>query len=46
MLIGCGENCWKGDDSLRSFLFTLRNPYGIPMPDFVLRAEMKWRNLL
>jgi hypothetical protein len=25
---------WKGDDSLRSFLFTLRNPHGVPVRKF------------
>jgi hypothetical protein len=31
----------KGDDSLRSFLFTLRNPHGVPPRKFALRAERK-----
>jgi hypothetical protein len=31
----------KGDDSLRSFLFTLRNPHGVPPRKFALKAEMK-----
>jgi hypothetical protein len=31
----------KGDDSLRSFLFTLRNPHGVPPRRFVLREEKK-----
>jgi hypothetical protein len=30
---------YKGDDSLRSFLFALRNPHGIPPRKFALRAE-------
>jgi hypothetical protein len=32
---------YKGDDSLRSFLFTLRNPHGVPPRKFALRAEKK-----
>jgi hypothetical protein len=32
---------WKGDDSLRSFLFTLRNPHGVPPRKFALKAEKK-----
>jgi hypothetical protein len=31
----------KGDDSLRSFLFTLRNPRSIPPRKFALKEEMK-----
>jgi hypothetical protein len=30
----------KGDDSLRSFLFTLRNPHGVPARKFALKEEM------
>jgi hypothetical protein len=36
-----GMNCWKGDDSLRSLLFTLRNWHGVPPRRFALRAEKK-----
>jgi hypothetical protein len=32
---------FRGDDSLRSFLFTLRNPHGVPPRKFTLRAERK-----
>jgi hypothetical protein len=32
----------KGDDSLRSFLFTLRNPHGVPPRKFALKKEKKW----
>jgi hypothetical protein len=32
---------WKGDDSLRSFLFTLRNPHGVPPRKVALRTERK-----
>jgi hypothetical protein len=35
------NNCWKNDNSLRSFLFTLRNPRGVPPRKFVLRKEWK-----
>jgi hypothetical protein len=30
---------WKVNNSLRSFLFTLRNPHGVPPRKFALRAE-------
>jgi hypothetical protein len=30
----------KGDGSLRSFLFTLRNPHGVPPRKFALKEEM------
>jgi hypothetical protein len=32
---------FKGDDSLRSFLFTLRNPHGVPPRKFALKADKK-----
>jgi hypothetical protein len=35
----CGK--YKGDDSLRSFLFMLRNLHGVPPRKFVLRAKKK-----
>jgi hypothetical protein len=35
------SNCWKADDSLKSFLFTLKNPHNIPARRFALKAEMK-----
>jgi hypothetical protein len=38
---GDGRNCLKGDDSLRSFLFTLRNPHGVPPRKFALKEKMK-----
>jgi hypothetical protein len=31
----------KGDRSLRSFLFTLKNPHGVPPRKFALREERK-----
>jgi hypothetical protein len=36
---GDGCNCWKEDESLKSFLFTLNNPHNIPARKFALRAE-------
>jgi hypothetical protein len=36
-----GWGKWKGDDSLRSFLFTLRNPHGVPPRKFALRETKK-----
>jgi hypothetical protein len=38
---GKDDNCWKGDDSLRSFLFTLRNPHGVPPRKLALKKEEK-----
>jgi hypothetical protein len=38
---GGEHNCWKGDDSLKSFLFTLANPHNIPARKFALKGEMK-----
>jgi hypothetical protein len=37
------ESGWKlkADDSLKSFLFTLKNPHNIPARKFALKAEMK-----
>jgi hypothetical protein len=35
------DNRWKTDDSLKSFLFTLKNPYNIPGKRFALKAEKK-----
>jgi uncharacterized coiled-coil protein SlyX len=35
------SSSYKGDGSLRSFLFTLRNPHGVPPRKFALRAERK-----
>jgi hypothetical protein len=33
--------CYKGDDSLWSFLFPLRSPQGVPPRKFTLRARKK-----
>jgi hypothetical protein len=39
---------YKPDDSLKSFLFTLKNPHNIPARRFAMKYEMKdrvvWRN--
>jgi hypothetical protein len=35
------SNCHKGDDSLRSFLFTLRNLHGVSPRKFALKADKK-----
>jgi hypothetical protein len=35
------SNCWKADDSLKSFLFTLKNPHNIAARRFALAAEEK-----
>jgi hypothetical protein len=32
---------WKADDSLKSFLFTLKNPHNIPARKFALKSEKK-----
>jgi hypothetical protein len=36
----------KGDDSLKSFLFTLKNPHNIPARRFALKAERKQKAIL
>jgi hypothetical protein len=38
---GDNNNCCKSDRSMRSFLFTLKNPHNIPPKRFPLRPEMK-----
>jgi hypothetical protein len=38
-----GSPFTKADDSLRSFLFTLKNPHNIPARRFPLKAEEKER---
>jgi hypothetical protein len=35
------NNCWKVDDSLKSFVFTLKNLQNIPARRFALKAEKK-----
>jgi hypothetical protein len=35
------RNDWKADDSLRSFLFTLKNPHNIPARRFELKVDAK-----
>jgi hypothetical protein len=41
--LGDDEPLPKADDSLRSFVFTLKNPHNIPARRFALKAEEKWR---
>jgi hypothetical protein len=36
-----GDDVWKADDSLKSFVFTLKNPHNIPARRFALKAERK-----
>jgi hypothetical protein len=33
------NNCFKADDSQKSFLFTLKNPHNIPAMKFALKAD-------
>jgi hypothetical protein len=40
-MAGDESNCWKADDSLKSFLFTLKNPHNIPARRFALKAKRK-----
>jgi hypothetical protein len=35
------NNCFKADDSQKSFLFTLKNPHNIPARRFALKTEEK-----
>jgi hypothetical protein len=39
---GRDSNAFKADDSLRSFLFTLKNPDNIPARRFALKGEKRW----
>jgi hypothetical protein len=38
---GKENNCCKADPSLKSFLFTLKNPHNVPARRFALKAEKK-----
>jgi hypothetical protein len=38
---GDENNCWKADDSVTSFLFTLKNPHNIPARRFALKFKKK-----
>jgi hypothetical protein len=38
---GTGNNCFKCDDSWKSFLFTLRNPHEVRPRKFPLKPESK-----
>jgi hypothetical protein len=44
-MTGGSDNCFKADDSQKSFLFTLKNPHNIPARRFALKAEMKHQAL-
>jgi uncharacterized coiled-coil protein SlyX len=35
------ESCFKGDPSLKSFVFTLKNPHNFPPRKFALKAERR-----
>jgi hypothetical protein len=35
---GKENSCLKGDDSLKSFVYTLKNPHNIPARRFALKA--------
>jgi hypothetical protein len=39
------EKCLKGDPSLKSFLFTIKNPHKLPAKKFALRPECKEKAL-
>jgi hypothetical protein len=41
MKLGNENNLGKADPSLRSFLFTLKNPHNVPAQRFALKAEKK-----
>jgi phosphopantetheinyl transferase (holo-ACP synthase) len=38
---GDENNCWKCDPSLKSFIFTLKNPHNFPARRFALKPEAK-----
>jgi hypothetical protein len=40
------HNCVKADPSLKSFLFTLKNPHNFPATKFALKAEEKHRAIV
>jgi hypothetical protein len=40
---GLEDNRWKADPSLKSFLFTLKNPHNLPARKFALKAKNKDR---
>jgi hypothetical protein len=37
------NNCLKGDDSLKTFIFTLKNPHNMPARRFTLKSDKKYR---
>jgi hypothetical protein len=44
-LFGDDKGFFKADDSLKSFLFTLKNPHNIPARRFALKIEEKWEGI-
>jgi hypothetical protein len=38
---GDERNTYKGDDSLKSFIFTLKNPHNTPARKFAMNAERR-----
>jgi hypothetical protein len=40
------HNCLKADESLQSFVFTLKNPHNIPARRFALKSEMKHQAII
>jgi hypothetical protein len=38
---GNENNCYKADPTLKSFLFTLKNPHNVPARRFALKVEQK-----
>jgi hypothetical protein len=38
---GNEDNGWKADETLKSFIFTLKNPHNVPARTFALNAERK-----
>jgi hypothetical protein len=38
---GIQSNCWKSDNSLKSFVFTLKNPHNYPTTKFALKPDRK-----
>jgi hypothetical protein len=43
---GKESNRWKADPSLKSFIFTLKNPHNVPARRFALKVEEKDRAML
>jgi hypothetical protein len=41
MTTGNGSNCWKADDNLKSFAYTLKNSHDVPGRGFSFKADVK-----